>query len=318
MRRALIFTALLCLTSVGLLCAAQPAGELPEWAAKTIPRAEDYERERADADYAEKVRPNLPEEPLAEPAEPRRLLVFYNVRNYRHTSEVLLRKALPEIGRKTGAYTAVVTDKVAVFTPERLAEFDAICLNQVNNVNQLGVPDEDGCRAAVEFVRKGGGLAANHASIVAFARVPEWPELIGGRFGNHPFGGKTVTLRNEVPGSPFTTAFGDEPFEYLDEIFIIRDPYSRKRQRVLLSVDWEASPEARAVQARFRQEGKKGFREDNDYAVSWIKTYGKGRVFYTSLGHEHATIADPRYLTHLLAGIQYALGDLPAPGPEAK
>jgi type 1 glutamine amidotransferase len=51
-------------------------------------------------------------------------------------------------------------------------------------------------------------------------------------------------------------------------------------------------------------------RQDKDYAVSWVRTYGKGRVFYTTLGHDATTYWNMVFLQHLLAGIQYAIGDL--------
>ena len=64
----------------------------------------------------------------------------------------------------------------------------------------------------------------------------------------------------------------------------------------------------------------RGARPDKDYAVAWVRSEGKGRVFYTSLGHEQAVWRDPRYQEHLLGGIRWALGlargstkPLPAP-----
>ena len=53
-------------------------------------------------------------------------------------------------------------------------------------------------------------------------------------------------------------------------------------------------------------------RDDNDYPVAWIRQHGKGRVFYTSVGHSPARFWDPRMLDMFLAGVQYALGDLQA------
>jgi hypothetical protein len=50
-------------------------------------------------------------------------------------------------------------------------------------------------------------------------------------------------------------------------------------------------------------------RDDGDYAVSWAKNYGKGRVFYCSLGHNHEMYWNPKILQHYLAGIQWAIGD---------
>ena len=48
-----------------------------------------------------------------------------------------------------------------------------------------------------------------------------------------------------------------------------------------------------------------------DYAISWVKRYGQGRVFYCGLGHMPSTCANPLFLRHVLAGIQFVIGDLP-------
>ena len=53
-------------------------------------------------------------------------------------------------------------------------------------------------------------------------------------------------------------------------------------------------------------------RDDMDFAMTWIKSYGKGRVFYCALGHEHPLCWNPIVLQHYLDGIQFVLGDLQA------
>jgi len=60
------------------------------------------------------------------------------------------------------------------------------------------------------------------------------------------------------------------------------------------------------------RECKNCFRADNDYAISWIRSYDKGRVFYCSLGHNPDAFWTPVILQHFLAGFQFALGDLEA------
>jgi type 1 glutamine amidotransferase len=60
-------------------------------------------------------------------------------------------------------------------------------------------------------------------------------------------------------------------------------------------------------------------REDHDYGLSWIRREGKGRVFYYAHGHSERIYAMRPMLEHLLAGVQYALGDLKAnDAPSAK
>jgi type 1 glutamine amidotransferase len=53
-------------------------------------------------------------------------------------------------------------------------------------------------------------------------------------------------------------------------------------------------------------------RPDHDFGLSWIKRDGQGRVFYMALGHDERMYAIPAMLEHLLAGMQYTLGDLKA------
>ena len=73
---------------------------------------------------------------------------------------------------------------------------------------------------------------------------------------------------------------------------------SREKQRVLLSIDPAIT------------DTKKAGRADGDVGVSWIKPWGKGRVFYCSLGHRNEIFSNPAILAHYLAGMQWAMGDL--------
>ena len=312
MKRILGAIALSALACTLTVYAGEPQPELPAWVTGTITRAEAYEKDKADGEYAQKVKPNIPDQAFVKTPKARKILIFHNPRNFRHTAEVLLRKALIEMGEKTGAYTAVVTDDTSWFTPEKLKEFDALFFNNVNSVANIGVPDMAGCQAVLDYVAAGGGWVGNHASVVALKQHKEFAAMVGGDFLWHPWGCTEVMLKNEAPQSPFTAAFGQAPFPCADEIFTHRSPpYSREKQQVLLSIDWEHSDKAREMAADMRAKNKaQALRDDNDYAVSWIKPYGKGRVFYTSLGHAHETIADPRFLNHLLAAIQYACGDI--------
>ena len=100
--------------------------------------------------------------------------------------------------------------------------------------------------------------------------------------------------------------FAGKSFEFTDEFYRLAAPYSRDKVRVLLSIDPIATD---MMQGRcFGQ----CLRDDNDYPVAWIRQYGKGRVFYTSVGHNPPVFWEPRMLEMFLAGVQYALGDLKA------
>jgi hypothetical protein len=99
--------------------------------------------------------------------------------------------------------------------------------------------------------------------------------------------------------------FGGETFTIRDQAFQLQEPSLRDRLRVLLSIDVNrmAPPRRQFFKTRI---------EDKDFPMSWIKPHGRGRVFFTAFGHSDYAFWNPKLLEHILAGIQYALGDLQA------
>jgi type 1 glutamine amidotransferase len=265
-----------------------------------------------------KVEEAVPAEAPAKPAKARRLLVFdLNVNYGGHGSIPYANHAFTVMGERTGAFTAVVSRDPAAFRKESLAGFDAVLLN--NTVGDLF--DDEGLREAFRaFIHDGGGLLGYHGSSVAFQKWPgaveTWPEfgrILGARGCTHREPDERAVLKVEDPASPITKAFAPGPLELRDEFFRFTEPYSRERLHVLLSFDT-----AKMDLAQGRGFGNVA-RPDGDYAVSWIREYGKGRVFYASFGHNPAIFKDRAILRFWLAAIQYALGDLPADAsPSAK
>ncbi len=90
---------------------------------------------------------------------------------------------------------------------------------------------------------------------------------------------------------------------YKDEIYILQDrPFSRDKVNVILSVDLSGGD--------FKPNANQG-RKDNDYALSWCKEDGKGRVFYTAFGHAKSVWQDPKFQQHILAGMKWTLTPSP-------
>ena len=114
-------------------------------------------------------------------------------------------------------------------------------------------------------------------------------------------------IKLDSPGHPLNLPFGDGGFDYRDEFFRVHDPYSRDRVRVLLSID-TAKTDLTPKDPRWKQE-----RDDNDYALAWVRNYGRGRIFYCTIAHNPSVFSDPKMLQFYLAATQFALGDLPAP-----
>jgi type 1 glutamine amidotransferase len=257
-----------------------------------------------------------PKHAPAKPQKTRRLLVFTLCRGFSHASIPTGAAAFKILGEKTGAFTAVESDDIDMFRPEKLAQFDAVCLMSCTgelflppNLEQLP-PDEQAAahrrdellkKSLLDFVSGGKGLIGIHAATDCFYQWPEYGELMGGYFDGHPWN-EMVTVRLDEPNHPLNEAFGGKSFEIADEIYQFRAPYSREKLRVLLSLD--------PGKIDWLKSGIK--RTDDDFAVSWIRQYGKGRVFYCSLGHRDEIFWNPQILQHYLAGIQFALGDLAA------
>ena len=213
---------------------------------------------------------------------------------------------------KTRAFEVTISSDMAVFSPDTLKAYDAVCFN---NTTKL-VFTEEQKKALMDFVRSGKGIVGIHAATDSFYGWDEAARMMGGQFTKHPWtSDKTVTVKIDDPAHPLTKPFGGKRFRITDEIYATRPPfYGRDKQRVLMSLDM-SDPSTRNVKGVTRQ--------DYDTGISWIKRYGQGRVFYGALGHNHPICWHPAILAHYLAGIQFALGDLeadatPQPAPPAQ
>jgi len=196
----------------------------------------------------------------------------------------------------------VCTDDYSIFTPDKLAQFDAVCLNNTTHLKFNPKETPERCKALMDFVKSGKGIVGIHAATDNFYDWPEGMEMMGGKFTGHPWGGGgTWAIKIDEPDHPLTAAFKGKGFKINDEIYRTEPPlYSREKQLVLMSLDM-SDPTTRNVN---------GFKPtDIDTGIAWIKTWGKGRMFYCSLGHNDHLLWNPAILQHYLDGIQFALGD---------
>ncbi len=268
----------------------------------------------ADGDYVisdedqAKIMAALPDTAPASPIKPRKLLIFdLNVVYGGHPSRFYANLAFQEMGKKTGAFEVVISRDPAVFEKENLSQFDAVFLNNTVG-NQFTDPRLR--QNLLEFVYGGGGLMGMHGTAVAFwnwdGGGDDWPEfgrMLGGRGAQHRDAQEKCFMKIDSPGHPLLASFPKEGFELSDEFFRVGDPYSRDRVRVLFSIDTEKTDLG----------AKTPEREDQDYAAAWVRHFGRGRVFYTSFGHNPYLFWDTAMLKFYLAATQFVLGDLDVP-----
>jgi type 1 glutamine amidotransferase len=250
----------------------------------------------------QKIESAAPKKATVEPTKPRKLLVFWLCEGFFHQSIPLVNKAVEYMGKSTGAYETVVTNDMSIFKPESLKQFDAVCFNNTTGLKFNPEKTPELCKSLMDFVKGGKGVVGIHAATDNFNEWPEAQEMIGGSFTGHPWGGGgTWAIKIDEPDHPLMAAFKGKNFKINDEIYRTEPPlYSRDKQLVLMSLDM-SDETTRNV---------KGFKPtDADTGTAWVRTWGEGRIFYCSLGHNDHIYWNPAVLQHYLDGIQFAFGD---------
>jgi type 1 glutamine amidotransferase len=145
-----------------------------------------------------------------------------------------------------------------------------------------------------DWVKAGGAFAGTHCATDTLYDTT-YGALVGAYFINHPWNQIKIKVKVEDPKHAAAAGFTDGA-EITDEIYQFRDsPYSREKLHIILSVDNSSL------------DLSKGQRKDKDYAISWCQEYGKGRSFYTSLGHRKDVWQDERFQKHLIGGLKWAM-----------
>lgn len=243
----------------------------------------------------------VPAEAVAKPKKARRVLMFYRCEGFIHGSIPYGNYAVEAMAKKTNAFTVDLADTYDVFTPENLAKYDLILLNNTTHM-QFQTPAQQ--NAFLDFIMNGKGLAGFHAASDNFGRHPECRAIVGGEFDGHPWNaGGTWAFKLNDPEHVLNKAFEGKGFWHTDEIYQYNPQTyeGTKNLRVLVSLDMNQQEVSKLI--------NDGPRE---VPVSWLRKAGQGRVFYTNFGHREDTFSKPAILKHMLDGIQYALGDLEA------
>ncbi len=250
-----------------------------------------------------KITASVPEKARVLPKSKRRILVCYRTEGFVHNSIPFGNEAIRQMGERTGAFSADFSDKMDVFSAENLKRYDAVVFM---NTTTLQFENQEYRKALIDFLNSGKGLIGFHAASDNFPTWSEAQELIGGIFHSHPWGSDAVVaVKLDDPKHTLNAAFEGKGFWLQEEIYQIVGPYSREKQRVLMSLDMSKDQN--------RRDKKDIVREDNDFPIAWIKTTDKGtRVFYTSLGHNKEIFMSKVLMKHFLDGIQFALGDMEA------
>ena len=281
-----------------------------------LPAFEEKEPTVPSAEELKLISEAVPKEPSVVPLKARKILVFSVAWGYIHHAIPWGIAAIKAMAENSGAFDIVVSNDISMFESDNLSQFDAVIFNNTNqeiflpeNFENLSAQEQ---AAALEtdarlkknfaaFLKSGKGLAVIHAGLASFRTWPEFGRIIGARFDNHPWNsGSTITVKVDEPTHLLTQAFQKRKFEVTDEIYQVTGEYSRDSLRVLLSNDT----------SRTDMTNGNIHRTDGDFALSWIKNYGSGRIFYFAFGHDKQIYWSAPLLRYLQDGIQFAAGDL--------
>ncbi|HEU5315365.1 MAG TPA: ThuA domain-containing protein [Chloroflexota bacterium] len=233
---------------------------------------------------------------LQQPVPPFNVLIVTATAGYRHDSIPIAVDAIQRIGRESGTFATTVIPETAdlgSLTPELLAQQHAVCF--ISTSGELPLSDVQK-QALLDFVRGGGGFFGAHSATDTLYEWPEYGDLIGAYFREHPWS-QPVRVTVEDLSHPATQAL-PASFEIADEIYVFRnDVRARPATRVLMSLD------VSSVDSTVPAAGA-----PNDFPLAWSSTYGAGRVLYNALGHADAVWQDPLFTTHLAAALSWIAG----------
>jgi type 1 glutamine amidotransferase len=276
----------------------------------------------------------------AEPvAQARHVLLLTHNTFYNHDNLASIEAALPEWGKTAGfdvtslegyKQTAHCTREhpcspnvvdLSMINSSYLAQFDAIVMS---TNGELPFSDQ-GKQALVDFVRSGKGILFLHQSMVTLYGFKPWGEMLGAYsgklagFDQMNLQKRIAILKIEDRTHPATRnlpehwALSDEFAQFPRTVWNPATPsenlgptglpipvaFSRKRVKVVLSFDTERTDFTGAPA---------GWHKGGDYPVAWYQHYGKGRTFYTSLGHRNDLwTSDAAFRAHIAGALLWVL-----------
>jgi type 1 glutamine amidotransferase len=242
-----------------------------------------------------------------QPARPKRkqLLAWADIRNgFQHDSVSHAVAAIERLGYESGLYdTCIRTDSQLItkhaitldgrpITNKTLDYFDAIFFIGLREIDLTPQQKAD----LMSFIKEDGkGFVAAHTADTAFFSWPEFGEMLGGRFDEHPWGIIDATVVVDDPSFPAMKHF-PKVFTLRDEHYQTKD-FSRDKIRVLAHLD----------ASKLDLKNPRVHRTDGDFPVAWAKMYGKGRVFYSTLGHATESWDNPQLQKMYFEAIKWAL-----------
>ena len=230
----------------------------------------------------------------------KRLLAIGEEKGYRHEAVSHALATIERLGRESGLWDTTIRTDTEALTKKKL-EYNAKNLNDFDAVLFYtgGTLEMDDQKKAdfLSFIHDDGkGFIGVHSATITFTDWPEYGEMIGGYYDEHPWGTFDAPIVVEDPSFPGMLQW-PRSFVLKDEIYQMRN-FSRDKVRVLMRLD----------ASKLDLTNPRVHRKDQDFAVTWAKMYGKGRVYYSTLGHVTENWDRPDMQKMYVEAIKWATG----------
>ena len=242
-----------------------------------------------------------PPPPHAKEIHLKHVLVIGQTKGFEHDSVSAAMAAIFDMGKESGLWdttmrtdTELLTKKDMKNNAKNLNYFDVLIF--ASTTGELDM-DSGQKQDMLSFIKDDGkGFVGIHAALDTNYTWPDYGEMIGGWFDQHPWMTFNAPILNEDPNFPAVRHLPNA-FVKFDEIYQPK-AWSRDKVNVLLSLDptklnYDNNPRIH--------------RADHDFPVAWSKLYGKGRVFYSTLGHTEEAWQDPDIRKMYFEAIKWAL-----------
>jgi uncharacterized protein len=242
-----------------------------------------------------------PPPPHAKTIHLKHVLVIGATKGFEHDSVSAAMATIYNMGKESGLWDTMIRTDTELLTKKDLGRntknlnyFDAVVFTSTTGELDM---DDSQKQDLMSFIKEDGkGFVGVHAALDTNYKWPEYGEMIGGYFNEHPWFTFNAPIINEDPDFPAVRHF-PKAFTKYDEIYQPKD-WSRDKVHVLLSLDPN----------KLNYDNPRVHRTDHDFAVAWDKMYGKGRVFYSTLGHTEEAWEDPDIRKMYFEAIKWSMG----------
>ncbi len=221
----------------------------------------------------------------------RQLLYMTLSAGFHHESVPLSTQIVKQIGDRSGGWETTLTTSVDSFDPDNLRNYDAVMFYTTGEIPFTEVQKQ----AFASWLKAGHGFIGVHSATDTLYTWQEYHKMIGGYFTCHPWH-QEVNVDVADPGDKIVQFLGSS-FKINDEIYQIGDVLDDSH--VLLQLD-PMSVDRTKPCTHTRYYG---------WPLAWTRSYGKGRVFYTALGHEDAVWKSEQFQQLLQNGIEWTMHD---------